>query len=266
MHQAPPTQVIVAQNDRLELHCDVSGSPPPAVYWLKNGQTIREVKSCTPSRQRLSNNRFCALQAPFEVEESTNKILESGSLLPERGLASTKSRLIIDCADEDTEAIYTCVAESRSERLVSSTYAHIEGVAPYNKTACAFKGERHVLPATIFMWSGTYIDEEGQDAVLLCRAAGFPQPKITWFDRDNRRIVTDMDKYEILSTGDLKIKNLRWNDHMGGFTCRAENKYGSDETLTFLYPTMVRNDATGAATCVRLINSSSNVHLFSFSA
>jgi hypothetical protein len=264
MHQAPPTQVIVAQNDRLELHCDVSGSPPPAVYWLKNGQPIREVKSCTPSRQCLSINRLCALQAPFEVEESTNKILESGSLLPERGLASTKSRLVIDCADEDTEAIYTCVAESRSERLVSSTYAHIEGVVPYNKTTCALKEEMHALPATIFMWSGTYIDEEGQDAVLLCRAAGYPQPKITWFDRDNR-IVTPSRRHQLLPTGDLKIHKLRWNDDMGGFTCRAENQFGSDETLTFLYPTMVRTGATGAATCVR-INSSSNVHFFSFSA
>ena len=30
-------------NDRLELICDVSGAPPPAVYWLKNGQPIPEV-------------------------------------------------------------------------------------------------------------------------------------------------------------------------------------------------------------------------------
>ena len=61
------------------------------------------------------------------MEESTNRILDSDSLLPTRGLASTKSRLVIDCVDEDTEAIYTCVAESIKERVVASTYVHVAG-------------------------------------------------------------------------------------------------------------------------------------------
>ncbi len=49
------------------------------------------------------------------------------SALPTRGLASTKSRLVIDCVDGEAEAIYTCVAESVNEKIVSSTYVHIEG-------------------------------------------------------------------------------------------------------------------------------------------
>ena len=69
-------------------------------------------------------------QSPFfreEVEESSNNILEYEPILPTRGLASTKSRLVIDCVDEEVEAIYTCVAESINEKVVSSTYVHIEG-------------------------------------------------------------------------------------------------------------------------------------------
>ena len=105
-HEKPPAQVVVQLYDRLELLCVVSGAPPPAVYWLKNGQPIRE--------------------APFEIEEANNKIMEA-PLKPIRGLASTKSRLVIDCVDGDTEAIYTCVAESVDEKIISSTYVHIEG-------------------------------------------------------------------------------------------------------------------------------------------
>ena len=48
------------------------------------------------------------------------------SVLPTRGLASTKARLVIDCVDGDAEAIYTCVAQSVNEKIVSSTYVHIE--------------------------------------------------------------------------------------------------------------------------------------------
>lgn len=48
------------------------------------------------------------------------------SVLPTRGLASTKARLVIDCVDGDAEAIYTCVAQSINEKIVSSTYVHIE--------------------------------------------------------------------------------------------------------------------------------------------
>lgn len=38
------------------------------------------------------------------------------------------------------------------------------------------------------MWSGTYIDAQDQDAVLLCRAAGNPHPKITWIDNEDKVI------------------------------------------------------------------------------
>lgn len=75
-------------------------------------------------------NTQSPFQSPFDrdtEEEATNSIVEGASALPKRGLASTKSKLVIDCVDIDTEAIYTCVAESQNERIVSSTYVHIEG-------------------------------------------------------------------------------------------------------------------------------------------
>lgn len=42
-----------------------------------------------------------------------------------------------------------------------------------------------------------------------------------------------------MENGDLIIRNLKWAD-MGGYTCHVSNSEGSDETLVFLYPTLVR--------------------------
>ena len=237
----PASQTIVPLNGRLELACDVSGAPPPAVYWLKNGQPIRE--------------------APSDMEEATNRIIETESILPTRGLASTRARLIIDCVDGDAEAIYTCVAESLTEKIIASTFVHVEGKLirplfhqqfisfhtdlklllgedPYNETVCSLKHETDLLPATIYMSSGTYIDMEGKDAVLLCRATGNPAPTVSWYDNEEK-LITSGREFQVLPTGDLKIHNLSWISHMGLFKCQAENQFGQAEASTFVYPVVV---------------------------
>lgn len=43
-----------------------------------------------------------------------------------------------------------------------------------------------------------------------------------------------------MPSGDLKIHNLRWKEHMGLYRCRAENPLGSDEVSAFVYPLVVR--------------------------
>ena len=52
--------------------------------------------------------------------------------------------------------------------------------------------------------------------------------------------------HQILPTGDLMIRGLRWKDHMGLYKCRAENKLGQDESTTFLYPVVVYISYTNA--------------------
>lgn len=47
------------------------------------------------------------------------------------------------------------------------------------------------MPAVIYMWSGTYVDVEDKDAVLLCRATGNPAPRISWYTGDNQLITSD---------------------------------------------------------------------------
>lgn len=123
--------------------------------------------------------------------------------------------------------------------------------------------ETYSLPATVFMWSGTYIDMEGKSALLLCRAAGNPTPKVSWYMEDEDQPITTglqyqvwMNRYilllithslnlsfyiqKVLPSGDLKIRHLRWSEHMGLFKCRAENEFGMDQSTTFVYPVVVR--------------------------
>lgn len=72
------------------------------------------------------------------------------------------------------------------------------GEAIYNEGACQLKYETDSMPATVYMWSGTYVDVEGKDAVLLCRATGNPAPRIAWYTGDNQPITNDYD-YEVFT-------------------------------------------------------------------
>ena len=140
-----------------------------------------------------------------------------------------------------------------------------EDEVAYNETTCTLRHETDSLPAIVFMWSGTYIDIEGRDAVILCRAAGNPTPQISWYTGDDRLITSghhyQVNNYsqflnfqfhiflqtnffflnfnQILPSGDLKIHHLRWNEHMGLYKCRVENEFGLDESVTFVYPVVV---------------------------
>jgi len=54
-----------------------------------------------------------------------------------------------------------------------------------------------VAPARIYMWTSQRLAETGQDAQLYCRASGSPQPTVTWYDPDEREIVSDNKQYEV---------------------------------------------------------------------
>lgn len=65
----------------------------------------------------------------------------------------------------------------------------------------------------------------------------------------NDKLVSHLhkDKFEVLETGDLLIKDLRWED-MGSYVCTASNELGSDSVSTFVYPASVKSAKSKRAT------------------
>jgi len=87
------------------------------------------------------------------------------------------------------------------------------------------------------MWTHNILELIGSDVQLYCRSSGLPRPTTSWVGPDENTIVNS-EKYKILESGDLLIRDLSWDD-MGNYVCVAENQHGSDRTTIFLYPTLV---------------------------
>lgn len=63
---------------------------------------------------------------------------------------------------------------------------------------------------------------------------------VAWTLPDDKLVSSDMkDKYEILSTGDLLIKDLKWSD-MGSYVCTVSDDQSSDSISTFVYPAALK--------------------------
>ena len=94
----PNSLVTVKEGQTVVLECEANGNPPPQIHWLKNSQRI--------------------VQANDQVYET----LDQNSLL---GLSLTRGRLVINCADIEDTATYTCVAENAYSRVVAQSYINV---------------------------------------------------------------------------------------------------------------------------------------------
>jgi len=64
---------------------------------------------------------------------------------------------------------------------------------------------------------------EKQHVILPCKAAGFPQPVITWYK--NGLVIG---KKQLVKAGHLEFKEIQFEDR-GMYTCTAENLLGRDQ-------------------------------------
>lgn len=87
---------------------EASGNPPPQIHWLKNSQRI--------------------IQANDQIYDS----LDQDSVL---GLSLTRGRLVINCADVEDTATYTCVAENAYSRVVAQSQVNVLALEKTGDTA-----------------------------------------------------------------------------------------------------------------------------------
>lgn len=214
------TNNVVDKYESVVLQCEVVGSPNPTIHWLKNGKRIVQGGS-----QNFQND-----VPQYELNDVT-----SGSKLQ---LAATRSNLYLDCVTEADEGTYTCVTETPTMR---KTQSHTIAIGssfdelPVDSRKCGGKHSRS-NPARIYMWSKSRFEYNNVVTQFYCRAQGNPAPAITWLDAYGK-LITSGDGYKITNSGDLVITNPNWEDHMGSYTCVADNGIGTDSTTTFFYPT-----------------------------
>ncbi|EEB17941.1 Neural/ectodermal development factor IMP-L2 precursor, putative [Pediculus humanus corporis] len=206
-----PSQVINTQlGDKVELECEVLGSPAPEIQWYKGSQLIQETE-----RSVLNN----------ELQDSYHD---------KAGLAKIKSRFIIDCVTSNHGGFYTCVARAGVKKIKSEpSLLLIEGGS---SESCKEAKNEKLQPPRIISWNPTAMENMGVDVLLPCAAVGNPTPEIYWLDQDNN--VVNNFRFRVLNNGDLAIYRLAWPD-MGQYKCVAENSLGRDSVTTFIYPVLV---------------------------
>ncbi|KAK2166711.1 hypothetical protein LSH36_36g00008 [Paralvinella palmiformis] len=206
--------IRVEAGQTVSLECEAGGRPVPTIHWLFDGSRMVQGMS----QSVLDDEAF------FE-QTTHNQGIDTLQL------GNTGGRLFISCATPAHAGQYACVAQTPTERIVSRTFLEVDG----DIADCPSQFGKG-LPPNIYMWEKQRLEFEGVDVQLFCRATGFPQPRMMWYDRNGDVITNDRDQYKILKNGDLLIRNINWFEHMGLFRCEAENKFGKDEIQVFLYP------------------------------
>ena len=115
---------------------------------------------------------------------------------PRESMAETKARAAVECADEGDAALYECVAENAAaERVSVATRVSVVGGggggSEGSAGACMGRelAESRAAPPQITQWMGTYMQEMGTDARLICRARGPGSLEVIWMGPNDEVII-----------------------------------------------------------------------------
>ncbi|XP_071449932.1 neural/ectodermal development factor IMP-L2 [Hetaerina americana] len=248
-----PHSMVANAGEALMLECEVLGSPPPDVKWLKDG------KIYYPSEQQEIGNY--AMQELFDGNDVDGNNLPGEADVLRRitgGLVKVISRLHIPCITPRHQGVYTCLAKippssatasSQDDQYtkfpqtaLTSTIVHVQELRRTKVCPSPSQGRLQREGAWVQEWLPVVMQTIGKGVVLHCRAEGSPKPTISWLDTTGKIIPSGdstNSRYKVLATGELFIRELVWED-MGGYTCLVQNSIGKASETTFLYP--VRNE------------------------
>ncbi|XP_010851375.1 PREDICTED: hemicentin-1 isoform X2 [Bison bison bison] len=257
---------IVMVNNLLELDCQVTGSPPPTIMWLKDGQLIDERDGF---RILLNGHKLVIAQAQvsdtglyrcvatntagdhrkeFEVTVHVPPTIKPSGL-SERAVLKYKP-ITLQCTAngvpnpsitwlKDGQPVNTAQGNLKiqsSGRLLQIAKALMEDAGRYTCVATNAAGETqqhiqlHVHEPPSLDDAGKMLNETvvvNSPVQLECKAAGTPSPAITWY-KDNRPL-SDSSSVTFLNRGQIiNIESAQITD-AGIYKCVAINSAGATE-------------------------------------
>ncbi|XP_015783235.1 titin isoform X1 [Tetranychus urticae] len=214
--QKPRNSKLVEGSD-VTFQAQVSGNPPPKIYWFKDGRVL------LPS-QRVSI-RF----------QDNLAILQ-----------------ITDATPEDA-GYYTMLAENRNGRVASSCHLVIEALTAFQPQTPVYQrldsgddpsgvSMKGLKPNFIKIPSDVEVPE-GKMVRFDCKVGGRPAPEVNWYHNGNQLLDDYRHKILINEGGvhSLMIPSTHRNDS-GRYTCQARNKTGEatfDVNLSIIEKEMI---------------------------
>ncbi|XP_073073009.1 hemicentin-1 isoform X4 [Manis javanica] len=257
---------IVMVNNLLELDCQVTGSPPPTIMWLKDGQLINERDgfkvllngrklvitqaqvSDTGLYRCVATNTAGGLKKEFEVTVHVPPTIKSSGF-SERAVVKYKPITLQCIANgipnpsitwlKDGQPVNTAQGNLKiqsSGRVLQIAKALMEDAGKYTCVATNAAGETqqhvqlHVHEPPSLEDAGKMLNETvvvNNPVQLECKAAGNPLPAITWY-KDNRPL-SGSNSVTFLNRGQvIDIENAQIVD-AGIYKCVAINSAGATE-------------------------------------
>ncbi|KAM4812745.1 hemicentin-1 [Urocitellus parryii] len=257
---------IVMVNNLLELDCQVTGSPPPTIMWLKDGQLIDERDgfkillngrkliiaqaqvSDTGLYQCVATNTAGNHRKEFEVTVHVPPTIKSSGP-PERAVVKSKPVTLQCIANgiphpsitwlKDDQPVNTAQGNLKiqsSGRVLQIAKALLEDAGRYTCVATNAAGETqqhtqlHVHEPPSLEDAGKMLNETvvvDNPIQLECEASGNPSPVITWY-KDNH-LLSGSPSITFLNRGQIiNIESAQISD-AGIYKCVAINSAGATE-------------------------------------
>lgn len=199
----PPAKTAHGIGETVHLTCEAMGSPAPTIRWLKNDEPI------------------------IDYNPETNQLIDNA----DSSIAKVHSTLIVSLPSKNLEDIYSCIIKAGhvTERADSTVYT-----ADSNTDLIDRYRLMPSKPIIVYTYHA-FMDTIGNDVVIPCKARGHPRPNVYWKDNRGHIISRTNRKMQVLKTGELVIRNIRWAD-MGDYVCIARNSFGRVTSTTFIYP------------------------------
>ncbi|XP_007935886.1 hemicentin-1 [Orycteropus afer afer] len=280
---------IVMINNLLELDCHVTGSPPPTIMWLKDGQPVDERTgfkillnghklvisqaqvSDTGLYRCVATNTAGVHKKEFEVTVHVPPTIKSSGL-PERAVVKYKPITLQCIANgipnpsitwlKDGQPVNTVQGDLKiqsSGRVLQIAKTLLEDAGRYTCVATNAAGETqqhiqlHVHEPPRLEDAGKMLNETvvvNNPIQLECKAAGNPLPAITWY-KDNRPL-SGSTSVSFLNRGQIiDIESAQISD-AGIYKCVAINSAGATE-LFFSLQVYVPPSISGSNNMVAVV-------------